>query len=185
MCLFLFSALNPISKPSGLFAKSVPAKPEDFIGTWKLVASKNFNVYMKRTGTGFIHRWVSMLDRPLIDITVDGNEWLMDIRLLFKHVHCGFELNEQYVTRLNNKTVTTKFTFSDDGELIQSLKKRRLLDNNATITRYISADGQMVFKCQCEGVTAWRVYERVETMEPIKEDKKELIVEKKSIDSFV
>ena len=70
---------------------------QDFVGKWKLVETLNFNEYMKEVGIGWLTRQAGNMAKPELEISVQGNHWVMDSRSTFKDVHTEFDLGKEFI----------------------------------------------------------------------------------------
>ena len=69
---------------------------QQFVGKWKLVESDNFDAYMKQVGIGWVTRKAGNMAKPIVDISVQGDHWVMDTRSTFKDVHTEFQLGKEF-----------------------------------------------------------------------------------------
>ncbi|KAM4794712.1 fatty acid-binding protein, heart-like [Rhinophrynus dorsalis] len=69
---------------------------ECFVGTWRLVESKNFDEYMKAIGVGFATRQIGNVTKPTTIISLDGDQVVVQTQSTFKNTEIRFKLNEEF-----------------------------------------------------------------------------------------
>ncbi|EPY87329.1 hypothetical protein CB1_000256008 [Camelus ferus] len=67
-----------------------------FVGTWKLVDSKNFDDYMKSLGVGFATRQVGNMTKPTTIIEVNGDTITVKTQSTFKNTAISFKLGVEF-----------------------------------------------------------------------------------------
>ncbi|XP_024622504.1 fatty acid-binding protein, heart isoform X4 [Neophocaena asiaeorientalis asiaeorientalis] len=67
-----------------------------FVGTWKLVDSKNFDDYMKSIGVGFATRQVANVTKPTTVIEVNGDTITIKTQSTFKNTEVSFKLGVEF-----------------------------------------------------------------------------------------
>lgn len=76
---------------------SFPAYPclstaDTFVGTWKLVDSRNFNDYMKSLSVGFATKQVANITKPTTVIEVNGDTITIKTQSTLQNREVSFEL---------------------------------------------------------------------------------------------
>ncbi|XP_029307206.1 fatty acid binding protein 4b [Cottoperca gobio] len=128
---------------------------EQFVGTWTLVSSENFEEYMKAIGVGFATRQMGNLAKPNLVINVDDAGIIsMTSETTFKTTEIKFKLGEEFdettADGRNTKTIVTL----DNGKLVQ---QQTWDDKKTTLEREI-IDGKLTAKCVMDDVVAVRIY---------------------------
>nr|XP_020863288.1 fatty acid-binding protein, heart-like [Phascolarctos cinereus] len=90
-----------------------------FVGTWKLVDSKNVDDYMKSTGVGFATRQVASMTKPTTIIEVRGDTITIKTRSTFKNTEIPFKLGVE--TTADDRKVKSTVTL-DGGKLVHGQK---------------------------------------------------------------
>nr|XP_058893564.1 fatty acid-binding protein, heart isoform X3 [Kogia breviceps] len=67
-----------------------------FVGTWKLVDSKNFDDYMRSIGVGFATRQVANMTKPTTVIEVNGDTITIKTQSAFKNTEISFKLGVEF-----------------------------------------------------------------------------------------
>nr|XP_061789937.1 fatty acid-binding protein, adipocyte-like isoform X2 [Nerophis lumbriciformis] len=87
---------------------------EQFVGTWKLAASDNFDEYMKALGVGFATRQVGNMAKPNLVISVDEAGFItMRSESTFKTKEIKFKLNEEFDETTADDRQTKKCIMGD------------------------------------------------------------------------
>ncbi|KAJ0000355.1 hypothetical protein NQD34_012197 [Periophthalmus magnuspinnatus] len=139
---------------------------EQFVGTWKLTASDNFDEYMKAIGVGFATRQMGNMAKPNLVFSVTDGVISMKAQSTFKTTEISFKLNEEFdettaddrKTKASFKTLNppyTTFTF-ENGKLVQ----KQTWDGKTTILEREIQDGKLVAKCTMDDIVAVRTYEK-------------------------
>uniref|UniRef100_A0A8D0GPC7 Fatty acid binding protein 4 n=1 Tax=Sphenodon punctatus TaxID=8508 RepID=A0A8D0GPC7_SPHPU len=69
---------------------------DQFLGTWKLVSSENFEDYMKELGVGFATRKVAGVAKPNVIIGTNGDLITIRTESTFKNTELSFRLGEEF-----------------------------------------------------------------------------------------
>ncbi|XP_008533435.1 fatty acid-binding protein, adipocyte [Equus przewalskii] len=127
-----------------------------FVGTWKLVASENFDEYMKEVGVGFATRKVAGMAKPNMIISVNGDVITIKTESTFKNTEISFKLGQEFdeVTADDRKV---KSTISLEGGVLVHVQK---WDGKSTTINRKRVDDKLVLECIIKDVTAIRTYER-------------------------
>ncbi|XP_023675857.1 fatty acid-binding protein, heart-like [Paramormyrops kingsleyae] len=128
---------------------------ENFVGTWRMVSSENFDDYMKALGVGFATRQMGNMAKPSLTFSVDDQGAIcMKSQSTFKTTELKFRLNEEFeeITADDRKTKTT-FTL-ENGKLVQ---KQSWDGKETTLEREVT-DGKLIAKCTMGKVIAVRSY---------------------------
>uniref|UniRef100_A0A3B5RB55 Cytosolic fatty-acid binding proteins domain-containing protein n=1 Tax=Xiphophorus maculatus TaxID=8083 RepID=A0A3B5RB55_XIPMA len=114
---------------------------EQFVGTWKIISSENFDELLKEFGKSIIIYWMSG----------SISEYLQNPERKFK-------LNEPFLEQvLNNKDMRAVITL-ENGKLFQKLLEG---DGKFTVEREIS-EGKMIVRSRMGNVVAVRTFEKEE-----------------------
>ncbi|KAM9806314.1 fatty acid binding protein 4b [Syngnathus acus] len=130
---------------------------EQFVGTWKLTASENFDEYMKAIGVGFATRQMGNMAKPNLVISVD-DAGLITLRSesTFKTKEIKFKLNEEFdENTADDRNTKTIFTF-ENGKLVQ----KQTWDGKSTTMEREIQEGKLEAKCIMGDVVALRTYEK-------------------------
>ncbi|XP_034030825.1 fatty acid binding protein 4b [Thalassophryne amazonica] len=130
---------------------------DQFVGTWKLSASDNFDDYMKAIGVGFATRQMGNMAKPNLVISEDDAGFVsMKSHSTFKTTEIKFKLNEEFdeTTADDRKTKTTFIL--ENGKLVQ----KQMWDGKTTILEREIRDGKLIATCTMDDVVAVRTYEK-------------------------
>ncbi|KAK9403197.1 myelin P2 protein-like [Crotalus adamanteus] len=130
---------------------------EQFLGTWKLILSENFDDYMKELGISFAQRQLGALAKPKIIITMDKDVITIRTETMFTVNEISFQLDEEFKERTIDNRLAKSFVTKDNDTLIHIQKWD---GNHATIKRKI-VDGNMVLEYILNDVICTRVYKKV------------------------
>uniref|UniRef100_A0A8C6STI5 Cellular retinoic acid-binding protein 1 n=2 Tax=Neogobius melanostomus TaxID=47308 RepID=A0A8C6STI5_9GOBI len=131
---------------------------EQFVGTWKLTDSENFDEYMKliSAGVGFATRQMGNVVKPNIVLSMSDGVITMKAQSTFKTSEISFKLNEEFdETTADDRKTKTTFTF-ENGKLIQ----KQTWDGKNTVLEREIQDGKLVAKCTMDDIVAVRTYEK-------------------------
>ncbi|XP_077577593.1 fatty acid binding protein 4b [Stigmatopora nigra] len=130
---------------------------EQFVGTWKLIASDNFDEYMKAIGVGFATRQMGNVVKPNLVISVDDAGLVtMRSESTFKTKEIKFKLNEEFdESTADDRQAKTIITL-ENGKLVQ----KQAWDGKSTTLEREIQDGKLTAKCIMGDVVALRTYER-------------------------
>uniref|UniRef100_A0A670YJ67 Cytosolic fatty-acid binding proteins domain-containing protein n=1 Tax=Pseudonaja textilis TaxID=8673 RepID=A0A670YJ67_PSETE len=123
---------------------------EQFLGTWKLILSENFDDYMKELGVGFAQRQLGVLAKPKIIITMDKDVITIRTETIFTVNEISFQLDQEFEERTIDNRLAKSIVTKDNDTLIHTQKWN---DNHTTIKRKI-VDGNMVLKHFLQTVTS-------------------------------
>ncbi|XP_049734514.1 fatty acid-binding protein, heart isoform X1 [Elephas maximus indicus] len=113
---------------------------EAFVGTWKLVDSKNFDDYMKSLGVGFATRQVANMTKPTTIIEVNGDTIILKTQSTFKSTEISFKLGVEFdETTADDRKVKSTVTL-DGGKLVHVQKWD---GQETTLVRELS-DGKLI-----------------------------------------
>ncbi|KAM9310812.1 fatty acid binding protein 4b [Pholidichthys leucotaenia] len=130
---------------------------EQFVGTWALAKSDNFDEYMKAVGVSFATRQMGNLAKPNLVFSVgDDGVISMKAESTFKTTEIKFKLNEEFdeVTADGRNTKTTMTL--ENGKLVQ----KQMWDGKTTTLEREIQDGKLIAKCFIDDVVAVRTYEK-------------------------
>ncbi|XP_033495933.1 fatty acid binding protein 4b [Epinephelus lanceolatus] len=130
---------------------------EQFVGTWTLTSSENFDDYMKALGVGFATRQMGNMAKPNLVISVDDAGVVsMKSETTFKTTEIKFKLSEEFEeTTADGRKTKTIITF-DNGKLVQE----QSWDGKKTTLEREILDGKLTAKCIMDDVVAVRTYEK-------------------------
>ncbi|XP_043830056.1 fatty acid-binding protein, adipocyte [Dromiciops gliroides] len=129
---------------------------EQFVGTWKLISSENFDEYMKEVGVGFATRKVAGMAKPSMIISVQGDVITIKSESTFKNTEISFKLGKEFdEVTADDRKVKSLITL-EDGVLVQVQKWN---GKSTKITRKL-VDGKIVAECVMKDVTSTRIYEK-------------------------
>ncbi|XP_034467660.1 fatty acid binding protein 4b [Hippoglossus hippoglossus] len=130
---------------------------DQFVGTWTLSTSENFDDYMKAIGVGFATRQMGNMVKPNLVISVDAGVVSMKSESTFKTTEIKFKIDEEFdETTADGRQTKTTFSF-DNGKLVQ----KQTWDGKTTTLEREIQDGKLAAKCIMEDVVAVRTYEKV------------------------
>ncbi|XP_033983666.1 fatty acid binding protein 4b [Trematomus bernacchii] len=130
---------------------------EQFVGTWTLLSSENFDEYMKAIGVGFATRQMGNMAKPNLVISVDDAGMVsMKSETTFKTTEIKFKLNEEFDETTADGRKTNTLITCENGKLVQ---QQTWEDKTTTLEREIQ-DGKLRAKCVMDDVVAVRIYEK-------------------------
>ncbi|XP_069710378.1 fatty acid-binding protein, adipocyte [Phaenicophaeus curvirostris] len=129
---------------------------EQFVGTWKLIASENFEDYMKELGVGFATRKMAGVAKPTMTISLNGDVMTIKTESTFKNMEVSFKLGEEFDEITADDRKTKNVITLDNGVLNQVQK----WDGKETIIKRKLVDANLVVECTMNNVTCKRVYEK-------------------------
>ncbi|XP_032079056.1 myelin P2 protein-like [Thamnophis elegans] len=130
---------------------------EQFLGTWKLISSENFDDYMKELGISFAQRQLGSLAKPKIIITMDKDVITIRTETIFTVNEISFQLDQEFEERTIDNRLAKSIVTKDNDTLIHTQKWN---GNHTTLKRKI-VDGNMVLEYILNDVICTRVYKRV------------------------
>ncbi|MEQ2227165.1 hypothetical protein ILYODFUR_034989 [Ilyodon furcidens] len=87
---------------------------EQFVGTWKMISSENFDELMKKFGLGAAERQLANQNRPSFTLSVDDQGMIcMNSLNIFNAPELKFKLNESVVQMTANNRQTTVSEIED------------------------------------------------------------------------
>ena len=93
-----------------------------FVGTWKLVDSKNFEDYMKSLGVGFATRQVANMTEPATIIEVNGDTIIVKTQSTFENTEISFKLGVEFDETTADDRKVKSITTLDSGKLVHVQK---------------------------------------------------------------
>ncbi|XP_006009740.1 myelin P2 protein-like [Latimeria chalumnae] len=127
---------------------------DQFVGTWKLETSDNFDDYMKALGVGFATRTLGSVTKPSVVVSVDGDRITIKTESTVKTTSVTFKLGEEFdETTADDRKTKTVFNL-ENGKLIQVQK----WDGKETIIGRELKDGKMITVCTMGDVVCTRTY---------------------------
>ncbi|KAF4789369.1 Myelin P2 protein [Turdus rufiventris] len=115
---------------------------DQFVGTWKLLTSENFEDYMKELGVGFATRKMAGVAKPNVTISINGDVITIKTESTFKNTEVSFKLGEEFDETTADDRKTKNVITLDNGVLTQVQK----WDGKETIIKRRVADGNLVVK---------------------------------------
>ncbi|XP_061574338.1 fatty acid binding protein 4b [Cololabis saira] len=130
---------------------------DQFVGTWTLVSSDNFDEYMKAVGMSFATRQMGNLVKPNLMVSV-GADGLISIKAesTFKTTTISFKLNEEFDEETTDGRKAKSLFTLEDGKLVQ----KQMWDGKSTTLEREIQDGKLITKCVMDDVAAVRTYEK-------------------------
>ncbi|XP_059945333.1 fatty acid-binding protein, heart [Mesoplodon densirostris] len=127
-----------------------------FVGTWKLVDSKNFDDYMRSIGVSFANRQVANMTKPTTVIEVNGDTITIKTQSTFKNTEISFKLGVEFdETTADDRKVKSVVTL-DGGKLVHMQKWN---GQETTLVREIVAGKLILTLTHCSAVCT-RTYEK-------------------------
>ncbi|KAL2772985.1 fatty acid-binding protein, heart isoform 1 [Daubentonia madagascariensis] len=138
-----------------------------FLGTWKLVDSKNFDDYMKSiahilitfclpSGVGFATRQVANMTKPTTIIEKNGDTIILKTQSTFKNTEISFKLGVEFdETTADDRKVKSIVTL-DGGKLVHLQKWD---GQETTLVRELS-DGKLILTLTHGSAVCTRTYEK-------------------------
>ncbi|TRZ14372.1 hypothetical protein HGM15179_012740 [Zosterops borbonicus] len=113
---------------------------DQFVGTWKLLSSENFEDYMKELGVGFATRKMAGVAKPNVTISINGDVITIKTESTFKNTEVSFKLGEEFDETTADDRKTKNVITLDNGVLKQVQK----WDGKETIIKRKVVDGNLV-----------------------------------------
>nr|XP_033789695.1 myelin P2 protein-like isoform X3 [Geotrypetes seraphini] len=130
---------------------------DQFLGSWKLVDSENFDEFMKSLGVSSSVRIVGNVLKPTLILTKRGDYYTMRTETTFKTTEILFKLGIEFdETTADERKAKTLIIFEDNA-LIQTQK----WDDKEIIIKRELVDEQMVVTCRFGDVKCIRTYARL------------------------
>nr|CAA33084.1 unnamed protein product [Mus musculus] len=127
-----------------------------FVGTWKLVDSKNFDDYMKSLGVGFATRQVGSMTKPTTIIEKNGDTITIKTQSTFKNTEINFQLGIEFDEVTADDRKVKSLVTLDGGKLIHVQKWD---GQETTLTREL-VDGKLILTLTHGSVVSTRTYEK-------------------------
>ncbi|KAM8976409.1 fatty acid-binding protein, heart [Pelodytes ibericus] len=129
---------------------------DSFIGTWKLVDSKNFDEYMKAIGVGFATRQIANVTKPTTIIIKDGDQIVLQTQSTFKNTEVHFKISEEFdETTADDRKCKSLITL-EDGKLKHVQKWD---GKETTLVREVNGD-KLLLTLTIGDVVSTRHYEK-------------------------
>ncbi|NXI35856.1 FABP4 protein, partial [Galbula dea] len=129
---------------------------DQFVGTWKLLSSENFDDYMKELGVGFATRKMAGVAKPNVTISINGDVITIKTESTFKNTEISFKLGEEFDETTADDRKTKNIITLESG----TLKQVQKWDGKETVIKRTVVDGNLVVECTMNNVTSKRVYEK-------------------------
>lgn len=128
----------------------------DFVGTWNLQSSENFDEYMKAVGVGAIMAKLGSTAKPTLIIAIDGDNWTLKSETTFKSTKIEFKLGQEFdETTADDRKMKTTMTLEGGNKLIQDQKG----EIPSVIIREVDGN-KMLVTCKAKDVVATRHYQK-------------------------
>ncbi|XP_006009738.1 fatty acid-binding protein, adipocyte [Latimeria chalumnae] len=127
---------------------------DQFVGTWKLENSENFDDYMKALGVGFAIRTLGGVTKPNVVVSVDGDRITIKTESTVKTTSVTFKLGEEFDETTADDRKTKTIVKLENGKLIQVQKWA----GKETIIGRELKDGKMITICTMGNVVCKRTY---------------------------
>ncbi|XP_062386723.1 nicotinamide/nicotinic acid mononucleotide adenylyltransferase 3 [Sardina pilchardus] len=132
--------------------------PADYSGYWKMIASDNFEEYLKGLDVNVAIRKIAVLLKPDKEITQDGNHLVIKTLSTFKNYLMDFEVGKEFEEDLSGiddrKCMTT---VSWDGDKLVCVQKGE--KEGRGWTHWIEGD-ELHLELRVEGVAAKQVFKK-------------------------
>uniref|UniRef100_A0A3Q3JL26 Cellular retinoic acid-binding protein 1 n=1 Tax=Monopterus albus TaxID=43700 RepID=A0A3Q3JL26_MONAL len=113
---------------------------EQFVGTWTLIASENFDDYMKALGVGLATRQMGNIVKPKLVISMDDGVISLRSESMFKTTEIKFKLNDEFdETTADGRQTKTIVTF-ENGKLVQ----KQSWDGKTTMLEREIQEGKLI-----------------------------------------
>ncbi|CEF60940.1 Cytosolic fatty-acid binding domain and Lipocalin/cytosolic fatty-acid binding domain and Calycin-like domain and Calycin domain-containing protein [Strongyloides ratti] len=131
----------------------------DLAGVWNADESINFDEYLKVCGISFLTRKLASKIKPVLTITVDGNNVSINSASTFKNHTTVFKLNEEFEENtIDGRIFKSIFTWANE-KLCQKQTAINAEDKPSIIDRYVK-EGKLYIDMECLGVKATRTYNK-------------------------
>uniref|UniRef100_A0A8C5ACR5 Cytosolic fatty-acid binding proteins domain-containing protein n=1 Tax=Gadus morhua TaxID=8049 RepID=A0A8C5ACR5_GADMO len=133
---------------------------DQFVGTWKMSLSENFDEYMRAIGVGMASRQVGNVIKPKFIVSVAEGVISMKTQSTFKSTEIKFKLDEEFEERTADDRVTK---VGSAGCIDPSLHTRKGTQcSKYRICPGCTPNGLLYFlqTCTAGDVVAVRTYER-------------------------
>ncbi|CAH2221763.1 fatty acid-binding, heart [Pelobates cultripes] len=127
-----------------------------FVGTWKLVDSKQFDEYMKAIGVGFATRQIANVTKPTTIISKEGDLIVVQTQSTFKSTELKFKLDEEFDETTADDRKCKSLVTLEDGKLKHVQKWD---GKESTLVREVDGD-KLVLTLTFGEVVSTRHYDR-------------------------
>ncbi|CAL8247147.1 unnamed protein product [Lota lota] len=129
---------------------------DQFVGTWKMTLSENFDEYMKAIGVGLATRQMGNVIKPKFIISVGEGVISMKTQSTFKSTEIKFKLDEEFEEKTADDRLTKTIVSFNNGKLVQ----KQTWDGKSTTLERVLESGKLITTCIAGDVVAVRTYER-------------------------
>ncbi|CAL8371790.1 unnamed protein product [Boreogadus saida] len=129
---------------------------EQFVGSWKMVSSENFDDFLKAMGVGFAIRQIASRTKPSLIVALDQGIICLKMLSSFKTTEVKFKLNQAFDETTADGRNTTNIVTLENGKLVQI----QSWDGKETTIEREIVDGKLVTKCKIGNVVAVRTFQR-------------------------
>jgi len=126
----------------------------NFVGTWHLEKSENFDSYMEAVGVNAELAKLASQAKPSLTFSVDGDTWSLKTETPFKTHVVEFKIGQEFEeTTADDRKMKSTFTLEGDSKLHQDQKGAV----PSTIVREI-VGGKLVVTCTAKNIVSVRHY---------------------------
>jgi hypothetical protein len=128
-----------------------------FVGKYEFVSSENYDELLQACDVGMIDRTVQQKDKPILDISVSGEDFVIKTTSLLKTTQLAFTLGKVVEQEIWGRVVKTLVNKEGDNKLVQliyfnSLECKRVME-------FYSLGIKEIWTAS--GITSLRNYKRV------------------------
>ncbi|OON16772.1 lipocalin / cytosolic fatty-acid binding protein [Opisthorchis viverrini] len=128
-----------------------------FLGTWKLKDSRNFDAILQKLGVNVVKRKLITSSKPEVTYTIDGNKMTIRTCSALKTTTITFEFGKEFEERTaDDRTVMSTFTKQSESKITQVQKH----PNSVTTTVREVSGNTLTATVTVDDVKAVNVYEK-------------------------
>uniref|UniRef100_A0A8B9Y1T9 Cytosolic fatty-acid binding proteins domain-containing protein n=1 Tax=Bos mutus grunniens TaxID=30521 RepID=A0A8B9Y1T9_BOSMU len=95
---------------------------DTFMGTWKLVDSRNFDDYMKSLGVGFATKQAANITKPITVIEVNGDTITIETQSVIQNREVSFKLGVNFNETTADDRKVKSIVMLDGGKFVHVQK---------------------------------------------------------------